>query len=653
MKVQVYAENELIYDPNLNGYELLGLQATVGVNKAGTAEIVLPASHFAYNSFVSQKTVVTIYLDGALLFRGRVLYQTDDWDRNRTLTCEGERCFFCDSVLEAYLYQTSPRVIFSDIIRRHNAQVDTFKQFQIGAVTAEDPNDYIRLESESAEQISDVLDKLVERVGGYITFTTDSAGRRTINWLASLDRESGQTIEFGENLLDYSATGANTELATVIYPYGAKDETTGERVTIENVNNGLRYIQDDEAVAIRGRIAKIFTWDDVTLAHNLLTKAQQQLAESKMLVTTLEVSAVDLSVMDKSIDALRVGDTVRVKSTPHGVNDLFQLTERTYNLLDPSQDKIVLGKDRTALTTADVQGDKRVLEQIKSVEKSLKTDYTLAIIDEVAAVARTASGGSASTSAARNLLDNSDFANAVNQRGESIYSTSGKYTFDRWLMAADVGGMVNVGDGYIALYASSGYVDIEQIFERADRMTGKAYTLAVMANGANEPYLLNFTFGTYASVSFADGQIILYHYNSDRVIIRVANAGASWVGFTWAALYEGTYTADTLPEYIPKGYAAERAECLRYYEALYGAFVVMSNGKTLTSVQGYSPKRIAPTVSISTGDTITMNRPGIGTATVTVTSVQAEKQYFDHLSISETLTAGDVCIFHYSVSADL
>lgn len=34
----------------------------------------------------------------------------------------------------------------------------------------------------------------------------------------------------------------------------------------------------------------------------------------------------------------------------------------------------------------------------------------------------------------------------------------------------------------------------------------------------------------------------------------------------WAALYEGEYTAETLPEYQPKGYGAELAECKRYYQ---------------------------------------------------------------------------------------
>lgn len=384
MRVQVYADGALIYDPNLDGSELLELEAKTGVNMAGTASIVMPASHFAYNRFVSQRTVITIYRDDELLFRGRVLYHSDDWYRNRTLTCEGERCFFCDSVLEPYLYQTDPASIFSDIIRRHNKQVDEFKRFTVGAVTVKDPNGYVRLECESAEQISDVLDKLVERVGGYITFTTNSSGQRVINWLTDLGQQSGQVIEFGENLLDYSATGENTEMATVIWPYGAKDETTGERVTIEKVNGGLRYIQDDEAVALRGRIAKIITWDDVTLAKNLLTKARKALAESKLLVTSLEVSAVDLSALDKGIDAFRVGDKVRIRSKPHGLDDVFLLCERDYNLLNPSEDKIVLGKELSTLTRVGAANNKNALAQLRRAEQSIKTDYTIKITDALA-----------------------------------------------------------------------------------------------------------------------------------------------------------------------------------------------------------------------------------------------------------------------------
>lgn len=375
--VQVYADGVLVYDPNMDGNELLGLTATVNVDKAGTAEIVMPAGHPAYDSFVSQRTVVTIYRAGELLFRGRALYPTDNFCRDRTITCEGERCFLNDAVMEPYLYQADPRVIFSDVIGKYNAQVDPFKRFKVGAITVRDPNDYQYIECAEASYVSDVIDKLIEYVGGYITFTTDSDGQRCINWIDSLDRQSGQTIEFGENLLDYSRTDANTELATVIYPYGKKDDESGKRVDIRAVNGGKPYIKDDGAIAKHGWIAEVVFWDDVTLASNLLTKAKAYLATSKLVTGTLELSAVDMSAIDRSIDSFYVGDNIRVLSLPHGIDDVFLLRERTYDFLDPSQDKVVLGKDVVTLTGSSAASDKSTAAKLSQTGQSVTNTYNI------------------------------------------------------------------------------------------------------------------------------------------------------------------------------------------------------------------------------------------------------------------------------------
>lgn len=386
--IRVFADGELIYDHRLDGYGLIGLTAEVGLNKGGTAEIVMPPGHPAYNSFVSYRTVVEIYRREELVFRGRALYPSDDFDNNRTITCEGERCFLQDAVIQPYLYQASPEVIFTDVMNRYNAQVEPFKQFRIGAITAKDPNDYQRIESESATPISEVIDKLVEYVGGYIVFTTDPDGQRVINWLGSLDEVCGQTIEFGENLMDFSSTGANTELATVIYPYGAKNEETGERVTIKDVNDGKLYIQDDEAVALRGTVAAVVFWDDVTLAKNLLTKARKELNTRKLIVTSLELTALDLSAWNIDIDSLRVGVTVRVLSKPHGIDDMFLLTNRKYVFFKPEEDKVVLGKDLVTLTGSDVASNRSTLNQLERTRQSIKTDYEIRITDAINTIRR-------------------------------------------------------------------------------------------------------------------------------------------------------------------------------------------------------------------------------------------------------------------------
>jgi hypothetical protein len=113
-----------------------------------------------------------------LLFRGRALYPEDDFYNRRTITCEGERCFFRDGVHRPYVYQDGPAAIFSTVVELYNAQVDEFKRFKVGTVTVTDPNNYIRLESESAESFAATIDKLVERCGGYVVFTTNADGDR-------------------------------------------------------------------------------------------------------------------------------------------------------------------------------------------------------------------------------------------------------------------------------------------------------------------------------------------------------------------------------------------------------------------------------------------------------------------------------------------
>jgi hypothetical protein len=377
--IQVYADSNLVYDSRLEEYDLRGLKVTTGLNVGGTAEIVMPDGHPAYSFFTSYKTVVTIYRDGELRFRGRALYPAVNFLGDKTITCEGELCFLRDSINRPYKYQASPRSIFVTLINAHNAQQpNPAKQFKVGEVTVVDSNDYVLLESESAESILDTLSKAVERCGGYVTFTSNEDGTRSIHWLAEIGDQSGQTIEFGENLLDFASTGANTKnLATGLVPYGARDENTKKRITIESVNGGKDYILADDAVDERDVIMGTHTWDDVTLPENLLKKAREYLQQAKLFITSLTLTALDLSYMDKSIDTFTVGDQIKVVSAPHGVNENFQLTQLTEDLLNPANSQITLGKDVLSLTGEDVATDKRGQNAIGSVQMQVNQGQDL------------------------------------------------------------------------------------------------------------------------------------------------------------------------------------------------------------------------------------------------------------------------------------
>ena len=359
------ADKEIAYDSRLEEYDLLALSRTGGLNKGGTATITMPPGHPAYSLFISYRTVVEIWRDSRLRFRGRPLYPEDNHNNERTITCEGELCFFRDGPSRPYIYQDTPAAIFAAVVQEYNSQVEDFKQFVVGEVTVTDPNDYIRLESENAENTLDTLNKLVERCGGYIIFTTDENGRRVINWYAELTTRNSQTIEFGENLLDFARDGTNTDMCTAVLPYGAKDEETGERVTIASVNGGLDHIKDEAAVAIRGTIYHYPVWDDVTEPANLLTKARQYLEAHRYYIDTLKLTAMDLSALDKTLDCFYEGDIIRVKSAPHAVDEDFQLSEMSEDLLNPAKGSITLGNEHKTLTGSTVAGDKRT-EQIVS-----------------------------------------------------------------------------------------------------------------------------------------------------------------------------------------------------------------------------------------------------------------------------------------------
>lgn len=153
----------------------------------------------------------------------------------------------------------------------------------------------------------------------------------------------------------------------------------------------------------------------------------------------------------------------------------------------------------------------------------------------------------------RNLLDNSDFTNPVNQRGQTDYTSNG-YTIDRWELYS---GAVSVSSlGYIT---TSG-----QMYQKIAIPTDKVYTFAI-ENDAGIALVTGIPANGIHSATLGNALIKLATIGEYVEVVIEPSEGHNIAGAYWAALYEGTYTADTLPPYVPKGYAAELAECQRYF----------------------------------------------------------------------------------------
>ena len=152
--------------------------------------------------------------------------------------------------------------------------------------------------------------------------------------------------------------------------------------------------------------------------------------------------------------------------------------------------------------------------------------------------------------APRNLLDKSYFINPINQRGQTVY-TGIEYTIDRWRTWGE--GNITVGNGYISATQS-----LWQYVANID--ASKTHTAAIcLADGRKYVYS-----GIPNNGGMGEwGNTIFCGVENERVFFRIEDNMDD--NIVWVALYEGEYTAETLPAYNYKGYAAELMECQRYY----------------------------------------------------------------------------------------
>lgn len=385
---QIYADDDLIFDSTLDDLVIGSGEVSLVVNESGTFTFSLFQDHPYYDRIVKLKTIITVYKNGVLKFRGRALTDKAGLYNEKVYTCEGELAFLRDSIQRPYTFEGSPTALFTQYITNHNAQVDADKQFTVGQITVEDPNDYIaRSDTEYTDTLSLISEALVGPLGGYLYISSGDNGERVINWFADFPYISTQSIEFGENLLDFSRLDSGETIATAIIPLGAKQDTTGDteeetRLTIESVTDGSvagviksgDYIYNQAAVNQYGWIFKVVTWDDVEVANNLVTKAAAYLNELINLNVTLELTAVDLANMDSSIESFSLGDYVPVVSVPHGINARYLLKQQTFDLLHAENDKITLGYRYSTFTETTVSNANKGTATNKKVEK-IESNY--------------------------------------------------------------------------------------------------------------------------------------------------------------------------------------------------------------------------------------------------------------------------------------
>ena len=269
----------------------------------------------------------------------------------------------------------------------------------------------------------------------------------------------------------------------------------------------------------------------------------------------------------------------------------------------------------------------------------------------------------------RNLLDNSDFRNPVNQRGQTSYSADSTYCFDRWIFQNFNNNSGTTGPTTGCIWLSSAAEDgavalIQRIpIDKVMGLEGKACTFCY-ENDAGEIHSASLILGNQPD-GVSCGSLIIFStaFTDDYAALYIRAYGVNENGIKWVALYPGKYTADTLPEYIPKGYTAELLECQRYYLKLEGSANVsypaytVSTTQTDVTIPVAVPMRVTPTLTVGDVGGISVYAPSSAN-TATAVVVQNRRNHAIALRVTVDLsTAWRVaCARFYTdveLSADL
>lgn len=345
---KIYSDDYLLYDDTIENLKIFSPKLTLELNKQGSFTFSIYTGHPYYQMIKKLKSIITVYQDGFLIFRGRPINIESGFYNQKTIECEGELAFLIDSIQQPYTFSGSITEYLTMLLESHNAQVDTAHQFTLGNVTVTDDNDYIvRSNIDHVTVWDEINKKLIGNLGGYL-WVRHVDGVNYLDYLEDFTLLSSQKIEFSKNLLDLKQHEKGEDIATVLIPLGAKlkDENgneTDERLTIESVNDGKKYIEESEAISKYGRITKVQVWDDVTIAQNLKTKGNAFLAGLTNPDGTIELTAADLATVNTDFTSIHLGTYVPVISKPHGINQNFLVNKLTIELLNPAANKLTLG----------------------------------------------------------------------------------------------------------------------------------------------------------------------------------------------------------------------------------------------------------------------------------------------------------------------
>lgn len=374
MIYEVFIDNKPLYYPGDEKLVIYNSKLEQALNDAGTFEFTITKNNPLYDEIYPRVSSVRITKNDTEIFFGQVRTSEEVLEGEKDVSCVGELSFLYDSIQPQKRYQDyTPQQFFNELVTNHNNQVEDDKKFRPGKVTVTDPNDSLYRFTNFEDTLTDIRDKLCDSLNGYLRIRK-SEGNRYIDLLRLEDygKYSDQPIKFGYNLLDFVKKDSGEAIYTALIPLGARlDESQidglDSYLTIESVNGGKNYLKNDAAIKQFGLIWAVQKWDDVTVPENLILKGKEWLRSNQYKTLTLELTAIDMSMLKSDIDSFDLGDTIHVIAKDFGLDAVYPVQKKTTYLQEPEKNTIVLSN-----TSLSKSYSKKVEGSLQNIEGSIQ-----------------------------------------------------------------------------------------------------------------------------------------------------------------------------------------------------------------------------------------------------------------------------------------
>lgn len=396
---QTIHEGNVLFTKN----KLVSCQIVDAKNAISSCDFTIYPNNDGYESLNVYTTKVSVFNTKKQRydFVGRIIQITPCMDADgsvyKTVVCESRLGYLCDTIqpyaeVKQYEGDESRNGLqeFIDVLlNNHNAQVDPEHKIyrgNVSVVTYENSEGvYKGLNYETTWDC--IKSKIVDVFGGEIQLR-ETDGLLYLDYAEELGSTRSTTIELGKNMESVQRSIDCTSIITRLIPLGAKlveqtvdedgnvTETESEnRLTIESVNDGVLYVESEEAVALYGHIYRTVVFDDVTDASNLKAKGVSFLAENNTLMESNTIASLDLSMLGIDIDDFRVYDKYPCRNAFVGLYATLEIVKKTTDVIEPYSSTFEMGS--SAVSMADSILD--MSSAFKDIPGEIKTAIDTAI----------------------------------------------------------------------------------------------------------------------------------------------------------------------------------------------------------------------------------------------------------------------------------